>query len=89
VKKRTAPAADAVAKRTTNTVTDAGASAVGEDSDRVADASEQSFPASDPPGWISMWLGAPIGAGEHPVSRPRPDEATSDPTTASASTRAD
>lgn len=55
-------AANAVATRPTSPAVDPGASAVQEDSDRVADDSMQSFPASDPPGWISMWLGAPTNA---------------------------
>lgn len=58
------PASDAVAQRATSPAVDPRASAVQEDSDHVGDDSMQSFPASDPPGWISMWLGAPTNA-EH------------------------
>lgn len=52
------------APRAESSVAAPNASTGGEKSDRVSDASEQSFPASDPPAWISMRLGAPVSRDE-------------------------
>jgi hypothetical protein len=37
-----------------------------EERDDVGEDSIHSFPASDPPGWISMWAGSPVTDAEHP-----------------------
>jgi hypothetical protein len=62
---RVAAPADAVPRRAGTAMTVGDSAAAGEERDYVNEDSIQSFPASDPPGWISMWLGPPINA-EHP-----------------------
>jgi hypothetical protein len=37
-----------------------------EERDDVGEDSIHSFPASDPPGWISMWAGSPTTDAERP-----------------------
>ena len=60
----------ALRRWSTEHVAGAGASResmpAGEERDDVGEDSIHSFPASDPPGWISMWAGSPITDAEHP-----------------------
>ena len=53
-----------VAPASANKVAEPRAPVVEQKLDRVLEASMGSFPASDPPGWIWMRLGGPIGEAE-------------------------
>lgn len=52
--------------------------------DRVADASDDSFPASDPPAWTGLHAGSPRRTGERPAYLPNRSQEESDDHTAFA-----
>ena len=52
--------------------------------DRVADASDDSFPASDPPAWTGLHAGSPNRTAERPAYLPNRSQEESDDHTAFA-----